>query len=268
MAYCYFQGSVEEESAISFPIQNLGVSRGFGVFDFFRMRKGKYCFLQDHLDRFEGSQKFMDLSELISQDEIKEAMDTLTEWNGYQDASFKLMLFGDGKETDDALSPMFYIIHSDMSKYEPTPYASVILHEYVREYAEIKTVNYFTSNLLHRKRVKAGAIDTIYHKNNQVSEASRSNVFVIKDGVLRTPKEYILKGVTRKNVLQVAPKVIKTEVGNVTVDELKNADEVFLTGTLKEVCPIVEVDGKPIGNGKVGAYTRKINQLFQEKVLS
>ncbi len=268
MAYCYFQGSVEEEAEIRFPIQNLGITRGFGVFDLFRMRNGKYSFLQDHLDRFEKSQQFMELSEIISQDEIKDALDTLDKWNGFKDASFKLILFGDGMETDEVLSPLFYIIHKDMSHYEPIPYASVILHEYVREYSEIKTVNYFTSNLLHRKRIKSGAIDSIYYKNNQISEASRSNVFVVKDGILRTPKEHILKGITRKHILQVAPQILEIREEDISIDELKNADEDFISSSLKEVCPIVEVDGKPIGRGKVGSYTRKLNQLFQEKARS
>ena len=166
------------------------------------------------------------------------------------------------------MSPLFYILHSDLSNHQPLPFASVILHEYVREYPLIKSTNYFTSNLLHRKRVMAGALDVIYHKDGLVSEASRSNVFVIKDGRLFTPGKNILEGISRKTLLSVAPEVIKTQVEDVPVSDLKTADEVFICSTLKEVCPIVEIDGKPIGKGKVGPVTRRISQLFQEKVRS
>ncbi|MEM6737435.1 MAG: aminotransferase class IV [Bacteroidota bacterium] len=266
MGYCYFQGSVVKESEVSFPIHNLGITRGFGVFDFFRMRKGNYCFLQDHLDRFERSQKFMQLSAIISQDEIRGAIDALSERNKYKDAGFKLFLFGDGKETDEKLSPLFYITHTNLNNHTSETYARVILHEYTREYAEIKSVNYFTSNILHYKRVKAGAIDIIYHKDNQISEASRSNVFIVKDGILSTPKDHILEGITRKSVLQFAPQVIETRIGPISIQDFRHADEVFICSTLKEICPIVEVDGALIGKGKVGPITRKINQLFQEKI--
>lgn len=267
MAYCYFNGGVVDEQEVGLSIHNLGVHRGFGVFDFFRMRDGKYSFIQDHLDRFENSQKFIELSHIIKQDEIREAVDTLRDWNGYKDAGFKLMLLADGKESDSELSPLFFILHSDLTNHQPAPYASVILHEYVREYPKIKTISYFTSNLLHRRKTKTGAIDVIYHKDNQISEASRSNVFIIRDGVFKTPAEHILKGITRKQVLKVASEVGKVEITNVSVDDFITADEVFICSTLKEICPIVEIEGSPVGSGKVGPLSRKVSQLFQQKMM-
>lgn len=264
--YCYFQGSVIDESKASLSIHNLGVLRGFGVFDLFRMRNGKYTFLQDHLNRFERSQKFMGLSHLISQDEIKEAIDTLKDWNNFPDSAFKLVVLGDGDENDPKLSPLFYILHMNLAKHDPPPFARVILHDYVREYPLIKSLNYFTGNLVHRKRTMARAVDVIYHKNGLVSEASRSNVFIVKEGRLLTPAKNILEGVTRKNVLKIAPEIIETQIGEVTVEDLKTAEEVFICSTLKEICPLVEIDGKQIGKGKVGHTTRKISQLFQELV--
>ena len=267
MAYCYFNGGMVDEEEVSLSIHNFGVHRGFGVFDFFRMRDGKYSFIQDHLDRFEKSQRFMDLSHIIEQDEIREAVDTLRDWNGYTDAGFKLMILADGKDSDAELSPLFFILQSDLSNHESAPYASVILHEYVREYPQIKTISYFTSNMLHRKKAKAGAIDVIYHKDDLISEASRSNVFIVQDGVFKTPAENILEGITRKQVLEVASQVGSIEVANVTIDDFFTADEIFICSTLKEICPIVEVDGNSVGSGKVGPLSRKISQLFQQKLM-
>lgn len=264
--YCYFKGSVIEESKAALSLSNLGTLRGFGVFDFLRMREGQFSFLQGHLDRFERSQKFMGLSEVIGQDEIKDALNTLKEWNGFSQGGFKLVLMGDGNEEDPKLTPLFYILHSDLGKYKPPAVGNIITHEYIREYPLIKSTNYFTSNLLHRKRAMAGAIDVVYHMNNAVSEASRSNVFVVKDGKLITPARNILEGITRKQLLKIAPDVIPTSVEDVSPEDLHSADEVFLCSTLKEVCPIVEIDGKPIGNRKVGPYTRKLSKRFQELI--
>jgi len=266
MPYCYFNGSVVDESEAMLSPQGLGTVRGFGVFDFFRMRNGSYTFLQDHLDRFERSQKFMGLSHIIGQDEIKDALDTLKDWNNFPDGGFKLVLLGEGGESDPKLSPFFYILNTNLNTHQAPPFASVILHDYQREYPLIKSTNYFTSLLLHRKRLMAGAVDVIYHKAGLISEASRSNVFVVKDGRMITPGKNILEGISRKQVLTVAPDVIETEVGEVTVADFLAADEVFICSTLKEICPIMEVDGKPIGKGKVGSITRKISQLYLERV--
>lgn len=266
MAYCYFNGGIVDEQEVNLSIHNLSVHRGFGVFDFFRMRDGKYSFIDEHLDRFEQSQEFMQLSHIIKHDEIKEAVDTLRDWNRYTDAGFKLMLLTDGKETDQELTPLFFILNSDLSDHEPAPYAGVITHEYLREYPKIKSISYFTSNMLHRKRMRAGALDVIYHDKGIISEASRSNVFMVKDGVLKTPGENILHGITRKQVMEVSAQVMNVVEADISVDDLMKADEIFITSTLKEVCPIVEVDGTPVGFGKVGSSTRRIHQLYQQKV--
>ncbi len=266
--YCYFQGSVIEESKVSLPLDGLGTLRGFGVFDFFRMRDGKYTFLQDHLNRFERSQKFLGLSSIIGQDEIRDALDTLKDWNSFPDSSFKLVLLGDGDEGQAKLDPLFYILHTNLASYQAPPYASVILHEYLREYPLIKSTNYFTSNLLHRKRIMAGAVDVIYHKDGLVTEASRSNIFVIKDGRVVTPAKNILEGISRKQLLSLAALDVPISVEDVTLDDLLSADEVFICSTLKEVCPIIEIDGKPLGKGKVGPITRKMSQRFSELLRS
>jgi len=258
---------VVEESKVSLELGGLGTLRGFGVFDFLRTRNGKFFFLEDHLERFERSQKFLGLSTIIRQEEIRDALDTLSEWNTIPDSGLKLVLLGDGTENDPKLSSLFYILHTDLSNYKVPLFASVILHEYQREYPLIKSTNYFTSNLLHRKRMMAGALDVIYHKDGIVSEASRSNVFIVKEGRLVTPTKNVLKGVTRKQLLEIGQLVTDTYEGDVSVSDLLKADEVFISSTLKEVCPIVEIDGKPVGKGNVGPVTRKMSRLFQERLL-
>ncbi|MEM6641798.1 MAG: aminotransferase class IV [Bacteroidota bacterium] len=264
--YCYYRGSVIEESKASLPLDGIGTLRGFGVFDFFRMRNGAFCFLEDHLTRFERSQKFLGLSDVIGKDEIRDALDTLTGWNQLPESGLRMVVLGEGLETDHKLSPLFYILQTDLSKHRPLPFASVITHEYHREYPLIKSNNYFTSNLLHRKRMMAGALDVIYYKDGVVSEASRSNIFLVKGNRLITPKKNVLPGVTRSKILALASDVLEVSEAPISLTDLMEADEVFLTSTLKEVCPIVEIDAQRVGKGSVGVNTRKIAQKFREHV--
>lgn len=262
MAYCYFNGEVIDESKASISIHNLGVQRGFGVFDLFRGRAGKPVFMEDHLDRFDQSQQFLGLDRLVEKEEIREAIDALQEKNRFKESSFKLLILGDGSESEPALKPLFFIINADLSGFKNPECAMVILHEYLREYPLIKSINYLTSNQLHRQRMKAGAIDVIYHKDGIISEASRSNVFIVKDGVIRTPKRNILEGITRKQILTFGCEIATIEIGEVTLSEFHLADEVFISSTLKEIMPVVAIDGNEVRDGRVGPLTQRIKESF------
>lgn len=265
MAHCYFNGKVVDEAKAAISIHHLGVQRGFGIFDFFRSRNRQPTFVQDHLARFDKSQQFLNLDRLISADEILEAVAELQQRNNFEESTFKLMLLGDGVESDALLRPFFYIINHPLTANQP-PHASLILHEYLREYPEIKTINYLTSNLLHRQKQAAGAIDVLYHKDGIVSEASRSNLFVIRDGELITPASNVLQGVTRKHLMNLADKTMKVCTSDLTVEDVLMADEVFISSTLKEVLPITSIDGNQIGDGKPGQRTLNLRQQFSDYI--
>jgi len=263
MAYCYLNGEILQEKIAFLPINQLGATRGFGVFDFFRMRQGKFNFIENHLDRFDRSQEFLDLSYLIPRDEILQAIEDLSKKNQFQDSGFKLVLFGDGQESDKSLRPFFYIIHTDLSNHKPGLVCNLIMHEYLREYPEVKTVNYFTTNMLHKRRVKAGAIDVLFHSNGIVSEAARSAVFIVKDGQLKTPAKNILRSITRQQVLSISRDILPIKETDVLVDELMDADEIFIGATGKEVMGVVKIEGKPVGNGQIGPFTQKIQSVYR-----
>jgi len=107
-------------------------------------------------------------------------------------------------------------------------------------------------------------------QDGHVSEGSGENIFVIMDGKLLTPasSDNILRGITRDTVIKLA----KNELGIDTVErpldrsELYIADECFMTGTAANVTPVVEIDRRPIGEGKVGPVTRKILDLYTDVV--
>jgi branched-chain amino acid aminotransferase len=266
MAYCFINGQIVDEDSAFVPINNLGVQRGFGVFDFCRVRNGKPTFLKDHLDRFDRSQKFMNLAFSIGRDEIQQAISNLQKKNKFEFGSFKFVLFADGEDSSSELMPFFYIMNAPLPEQVPSPSSKIILHEYLREFPTIKSVSYFNSLLLHQKKRAAKAIDIIYHKDGLVSEASRSNVFIVKDGTLITPKSNVLEGITRKNLLKIAPSILPLEVSDFSADDLCKADEVFISSTMKQVMPIIAIDGKKVGDGKIGPWTSKLKIAYQDLV--
>jgi D-alanine transaminase/branched-chain amino acid aminotransferase len=152
-----------------------------------------------------------------------------------------------------------YIFPSVFAFAEPTAGMRLMSREYKREMADIKSLNYaFALREMPAVRA-AGGDDLIYHTPEfGVSESSRSNLFYVKDGVIHTPEDHILEGITRKKVIALASTEFKVRVGACTLADFMNADEVFTTGSTKRVLPIFSIDGKQIGDGKRGKVTERL----------
>jgi branched-subunit amino acid aminotransferase/4-amino-4-deoxychorismate lyase len=145
----------------------------------------------------------------------------------------------------------------------------VITAQYERYLPEAKTTHYIEVVRLQTKKSKAGAVEIIYHKNGVVSEASTSNVFIVKSGKVVTTKSGVLGGITKKVVTGLIKKHkkrlgVELVEGVITIDDLLGADEMFLTSSFKEVLPVVMVDGKKVGGGKSGPVSKELLNLFRE----
>src|SRR5690606_30277633 len=102
-----------------------------------------------------------------------------------------------------------------------------------------------------------------------VAEATGDNIFLVKNGILITPPTYIgaLNGITRQAIIDIANQLkIEVKEAPFTLHDVYTADEVILTGTAAEVIPVVEVDGRPIGDGKPGPIMKKLLKEFQALV--
>ena len=125
-------------------------------------------------------------------------------------------------------------------------------------------------NVMHfNQGYRGGHNETIlYNDRGELTEASACNVFLVKNGVVATPDtDYqILPGITRRLVIEIlrADGSIPVEERTVTLDELRHADEVWLTSSTKEIAPVVMVDGAPVGTGEVGDAWERAQALFSE----
>ena len=130
--------------------------------------------------------------------------------------------------------------------------------------------NYLNSMLATREARMAGFDEAILlDQSGFVSEGPGENIFLVKDGVLSTPpaSSAILEGITRGTVMTLARdlgyQVVERQISRV---ELYTADELFFTGTAVEIQPIIEVDGRAVGDGQPGPVTRRIYDLYQRVV--
>jgi D-alanine transaminase len=114
---------------------------------------------------------------------------------------------------------------------------------------------------------EAGAVETILFRDGKLTEASASNVFTVKRGVIHSPPKsnLILPGITYDVVSELArANNLPIEFRDVAEAEVRAADEIWVTSSSKEVLAIVELDGKPVGDGRPGPVFRRMHQLYQE----
>jgi D-alanine transaminase/branched-chain amino acid aminotransferase len=135
----------------------------------------------------------------------------------------------------------------------------------MRDMPEIKTTNYITAVNLQQFKKSEGAVEVLYIYDDEVLECATSNIFIIKDNTLITPAENVLKGITRKVLLELASDTYKVEEGIIYESDLKTADEIFICSSFKDIVPIINIDGTVVGGGKVGSVTKDI--MFRYKAL-
>ena len=136
----------------------------------------------------------------------------------------------------------------------------------------LKSVNYLES-ILARQEARVAGVDEALCLNEKglLAEASMSNIFLINDGILQTPgtEHGILPGVTREVVLELASQLaISALEKDIRLEEVYQAQEAFLTNSLMEVMPLVEVNGRPVGSGGPGPVTQRLREGYRESVLA
>jgi len=132
---------------------------------------------------------------------------------------------------------------------------------------DIKSISLLGNVLARQASADAGAAETILFRDGKLTEASASNVFVAKNGLLLSPPKsnLILPGITYDVVVEIAQMTkIPLEFRDVSEAEVRGADEVWVTSSSKEILAVVTLDGKPVGEGRPGPLFRKAWQAYQE----
>lgn len=131
---------------------------------------------------------------------------------------------------------------------------------------EIKTISLLAAVMMRREAEDEGAAEAILLRDGMVSEASAANVFVVKGGEILTPPKghLILPGITRELVIGMAREAgMRVLERRIPMEELASANEVWLTGSIREVLPVTRLDGAPVGTGLPGPLWRSIDGLYQ-----
>jgi branched-subunit amino acid aminotransferase/4-amino-4-deoxychorismate lyase len=266
--FCYINGKIIPSDKASLPVADMAIMRGYAAFDFFRTYNGRIFRFNDYYNRFAASAKSLGLKLPISKMAIEEAIYSLLKKNKCDDVCIRLILTGgvSSNGTDTGKSN-FIIMLEDMHalpKDAVKKGVKLITRSYERVFPEAKTTNYLYAIRSMQDAKKEKALEIVYVVNGYVYECLFSNIFLIKGNKLITPADSILKGITRKVVMELAEDEFKIEERDVTIEELLKADEVFMTGSNKRVLPVRQINDKLIAKGMVGEKTKRIVQLFDD----
>lgn len=255
------------------------INYGTGVFEGIRVYEtdnGPAIFhLNEHLDRLERSAKTFGITIPYTRKELIEAHKETVRRSGHAHGYLRSQVqFGVSSRLTLAATDAVdtHIIFQPLGQYRATKELKVVISEIERlsprmGNIEAKVVGYYTNSHYNHQFAHQKGVDEaiMLDVDGNIAEASSANIFYVKHGELFTPKTgHILKGITRKSVLTLAEEEfgINVHEAEVTPGDLAHADEIFLTGTAAEIDPVVELDGKQIGDGIVGEVTRKLTEVY------
>ncbi len=259
-----------------------GLLYGDGIFEGIRLYDGCVFKLDEHLERLEYSAKAIMLQMPWSREEIAEAVCETCRANGLKDGYIRLVVTRGvgslGLSIKNCDKPQLIIIADTIQLYPKEFYENglkIITVPTRRSNPAalpptVKSLNYLNNILAKIEAQHLGYHEAIMlNDQGYIAECTGDNVFVVHKGELITPAASAgaLRGITRDTALEIAEELgIPWREANLTRYDIWVADELFLTGTAAEIVPIVEVDARPIGNGKPGPITGRFLEVFRRIV--
>ncbi|KGX92543.1 D-amino acid aminotransferase [Pontibacillus halophilus JSM 076056 = DSM 19796] len=272
--YLLTESDYVHQDALSYPFEERGLQFGDGVYEVIRIYGGRFYQLHDHIDRLYRSAEAIKLEVPYEKAELLEKLATLLEKNSVTtDAKLYLQVTRGSAPRDHAfpvgVGANLYAYIADLTRKteEMKHGVSVITHEDERwQNCYIKSLNLLPNVLAKQTAKEHGAYEAILHRGERVTECSSSNVFLVKDGSVYTHPEtnQILHGCVRTRVRTFCQEAgIPFVEQSFTVEDLQDADELFLTSTTSEIVPIVKVDGSAVQDGKPGDLTQKLQRAYE-----
>ena len=268
-------GVVGDEASARVPVSDRGFLYGDSVFETLRTSGGRPVDGARHLERLVRSSarlSFPAIDPALVERELEATLAAATS-AGHPESYVRVMVTRGsapiGLDPALATTPRRVILVQPLrlppaEVYERGVRAIVAVVERVSARAldpSVKSGNYLNSIVAVAEARARGADEAILcNAAGQVAETSASNLFVVHGGRVRTPDEAagILAGITRRRVMELEP----VEAGVVTASELRGADEVFVTSSIRGVVPVTGLDGRPVGDGSVGGVTRRVRAAY------
>lgn len=255
------------------------VQGGDAVWEGLRLYDGRIFKLREHLDRLRSSALALAFAEIPSHETIVEEIRKTLRANGMRDGVHIRLTLTRGVKITSGMDPrlnqsgptLIVLAEHKPPVYDPEG-ITLITSSVRRPPPDVLDPKIHHANLLPSILAKieanvAGADDALMlDTRGFVAETNATHVFIVKHGTVMTPFPYACpEGITRATVLDLCrTHGIPHAEKDLSLTEVYRADEMFCTGTMGELAPVIRVDGRPIGDGRPGPMTRRLAELFRE----
>jgi branched-chain amino acid aminotransferase len=268
----YVNGQYVAADQAALGLNDLGIVRGYGVFDLLRTYDGKLFKLHEHVLRLERSAALIGLDLPWSTAEIEAIARATYRHNSIANATIRIIVTGGA--ADDFMTPQqrptLIVMVNPIGIPAPEQQihgVKVITTQIERMMPTVKSLNYITAIMAMQAARRVGAVEAIYRTaDDRITEGTRANFFILRDTRLITPQADVLGGITRDVVLEIAGDDFEVVEAPLFYADLATCDEAFLTSSTKEILPVTQIDDITVGQGAPGPNTRKLIDLFSAYV--
>ncbi|GAB4147763.1 MAG: aminotransferase class IV [Planctomycetota bacterium] len=274
---CNLDGEILPESEARVPVLDRGFLFGDSVYEVIRTRAGVPFAWPEHLSRLRSSAAGISMElDLDDRAVMRRIAETLAAAGNEESYVRIIVSRGTGSEPNIDLScapgPCRWAILVRSLAPRPRGQLNIRIVERLRNDRRaldpaVKSGNYLNNVLGLAEARSAGASDALFlNHEGRITEASTSNVFSVKNGAIRTPflRAGILAGITRMLLLDCCRRAgLDAGEEDLTADDLRAADEVFVTSTLRDLAPVATLDGVPVPGGAPGPVTAELSKLFE-----
>lgn len=275
----YVNGRIVPRKEAKVSVFDSVVQGGDAVWEGLRVYKGRIAALDGHLQRLQNSAKALAFENVPSSDDVRTAIFSTLHANGMTDEAHMRLTLTRGEKITSGMNPRFNQSGCSLivlAEWKPPVYSdagiTVITSSVRRNTTQCLDSKIHHSNLLNN--ILASIEANVAHVdaavmldvNGFVSETNDTNIFLVRGATLLTPfADSCLPGLTRQMILDIAKQEgISAQEKNLSMTELYTADEVFTTGTMGELTPILMADGRMIGDGNCGPMTKQLQKLHRQ----
>ena len=276
----YVNGEFILKKEASISVFDRGFLFSDSVYEVTAVIEGKLVDWQEHFARLVRSLDHLDIvnnfneedfykiqKKLINQNELKEGLCYIQITRGFGERDFNF-----GNKSFLPTVVMFTQEKSILNNPATKAGIKIITVQDDRwKRRDIKTTQLLAQSIAKSSAVQKGLDDSLLVQDGFINEGSSSNAFIIKDDHIYTPSlsNLILGGITRSTVIEFCKtKNIQIKEQKIHIDDVMDAQEVFLTSATGFVIPVIEIDGRPVGNGSVGDKVKEIQQIYLEQIKS
>lgn len=274
----YLNGEFVPHSEAVVSVEDRGFNFADGIYEVVRVVGGRPFRVEDHLDRFEGGARALEIDLPLSRDEVRAAIQDAIGANDVVEGTVYVQLTRGAAPRSHpfpkGVTPTLVMLARPFGERAEENWEKGVAVLTVPDlrwgYCEVKTIG-LLPNLLAMQQAKTGeCFEAILVRDGIVTEGCHTSAFCVRDGTIFThPIDNILPAITRKNLIAaLGAEGVDVREEGVPLDEFRTADEVFITGTTVEVLPIVKIDGEVVGSGVPGELTGLAMSLYRRDLES